>query len=259
MAGAHTHQADIDAYAQLHSPIHRWDTRWKIGGLLALIVAFATIQDWRMLPLLLGITAVLYTASGIPWHALRRRLAVPGAVIAAIVIFLPFISGQTTLAALGPIRIYQEGVELSLLIAVRLICIVTLAFIMFGTDTFVRTILALRALRFPDIMADMVLLTYRYLHEISAFFAQMQLAARLRGFQGRTFSRQNIGVLAALVGHLFIRSYEKSERVYKAMVLRGYGAGQVQRDLFQATAADYGKTAVSVLLALTLLLMDWLI
>lgn len=259
MAGGHTHQADIDAYAHMQSPIHQWDTRWKIVGLLGLITAFAVVQDWRFLPLMLLITGLIYAASRMPWHALRHRLTIPGYVVAAIVIFLPFISGQTVLATLGPINIYQEGVALSLLIAVRLLCIVTLAFVMFGTDTFVRTVFALRALRFPDIMADMVLLTYRYLYEIGAFFAQMRLAARLRGFQGSVFSRQSIKVLAALVGHLFIRSYEKSERVYKAMVLRGYGSGDVRRDIFHSGAADYVKTAAALFLALSLILMDQLL
>lgn len=259
MAGGHTHQIDIDAYAQMQSPIHQWDTRWKIVGLLGLIVSFAVVQDWRFLPLLLLVTGIIFAASGIPWHALRHRLKVPGYVVAAIVVFLPFISGQTVLATVGPINVYQEGVALSLLIAVRLLCIVTLAFVMFGTDTFVRTILALRALRFPDIMADMVLLTYRYLYEIGAFFAQMQLAARLRGFEGGVFSRKNIGVLAALVGHLFIRSYEKSERVYKAMVLRGYGSGGVRQGIFKAERMDYLKTAVALLIALSLILMDQLL
>ncbi|HSH05706.1 MAG TPA: cobalt ECF transporter T component CbiQ [Anaerolineae bacterium] len=256
----HNHTPDIDAYARLDSPIHRWDTRFKLLGLLALIVAFASVQDYRLLPLLVTITAVIYTLARLPWAALRLRLRFPSYVVAALVIFLPFITGQTILLTLGPLTIRQEGLTLGLLIAGRLFCIVTIAFIMFGTDTFIRTIAALRALRFPDIMADMVLLTYRYLFEITAFFDQMQTAARLRGFQGGAFSLNNISTTAALVGHLFIRSYEKSERVYKAMVLRGYGADTaIRRDYFQATWVDYGKTAVMLIIAITILIIDKLI
>ena len=87
----------------------------------------------------------------------------------------------------------------------------------------------------------------------------MQTAARIRGFQGRTFSLKNVGTLAALVGHLFIRSYEKSERVYKAMVLRGYGSAGVRQGEFVATSLDYGKTIVCVLAAVLLLVGDRLI
>ena len=168
MAGGHNHHGDIDAFAGLESPIHRWDSRLKIVGLLALIVAFASVRDWRTLPVLIIVTVVIYAMSGMPWHVLRHRLAVPGYVILALIIFLPFVSGETVLASLGPIRLRCEGLTLALLIAGRLFCIVTLAFVMFGTDSFIRTIAALRALRLPDIMADMVLLTYRYLNEINA-------------------------------------------------------------------------------------------
>ncbi|MEM7335066.1 MAG: cobalt ECF transporter T component CbiQ [Chloroflexota bacterium] len=259
MAAGHSHGIEIDAFAGLDSPIHRWDGRFKIAGLLGLIVAFASVQTIRSLPFLILITVTIYALSHLPWHILRHRLAIPGLVVSALVIFLPFISGETVLFSAGPIQIRQEGLFLALLIAGRLFCIVTLAFVMFGTDTFVRTIHALRALKFPDIMADMVILTYRYLFEISAFFAQMQTAARLRGFQGNTFSMSNIGTLASLIGHLFIRSYEKSERVYKAMVLRGYGYQAVRQDLFAATRDDVLKTAVCLLIAILLIASDYLI
>lgn len=259
MASGHSHHGDIDAFAHLHSPIHQWDSRFKLVGLLALIVAFASVRDWRTLPFMIAITLLIYAQSQMPWHVLRHRLAVPGYVISALIIFLPFISGSTVLASLGFLTVRQEGLELALLIAVRLFCIVTLAFVMFGTDTFIRTIAAMRALRFPDIMADMVLLTYRYLFEISDLFAQMQTAARIRGFQGSAFSLANIGTLAALVGHMFIRSYEKSERVYKAMVLRGYGATAVRRDQFATTRRDYIKTSVCIVVAILLLVGERLL
>ena len=259
MAAGHSHHADIDAYAGLDSPVHRWDSRFKILGLLALIVAFASVRSIKSLPILIPLTLLIYGSSRIPWHVLRHRLAIPGYVIIALVIFLPFISGDIVLLTLGPLQLRQEGLFLGLLIAGRLFCIVTLAFVMFGTDTFIRTISALRALHFPDIMADMVLLTYRYLFEISSFFSQMQTAARVRGFQGRTFSLKNLGTLASLVGHMFIRSYEKSERVYKAMVLRGYGAGALRQDIFRALPADYLKTTLCLATAILLLLRDRLL
>ena len=257
----HTHShghtgRDIDAYAGLKSPVHRWVTPLKMVGLLALIIAFASIQDWRSLPAVLILTVIIYSLTRIPWSVLRQRLTVPGYVIAAIVIFLPFISGSTVLAAWGPLTVRAEGLALAALIAGRLAAIVTLAFVMFGTDAFIRSISALRTLRFPDIMADMVLLTYRYLYEIGGMFSQMQTSARLRGFEGGLFSLGNVGTLAALVGHLFIRSYEKSERVYRAMVLRGYGVGGVRRDQFVFATADYWKTAVCVVAAIVLIIID---
>ena len=133
----------------------------------------------------------------------------------------------------------------------------TLAFVMLDTDTFYRTIEALRALRFPDLMADMVLLTYRYLFVVGDFFGRMQTAARLRGFQGKLLSVRALSTLAALTGHMLIRSYEQSERVYKAMVLRGYGNTDIRPKLFQATRTDQRKLLGAIFVALSIIVIQF--
>ena len=69
----------------------------------------------------------------------------------------------------------------------------------------------------------MTLLAYRYLEELGNMLTTMQRAIRLRGFQYKKFSRRNLRILAQLTGSLLIRSYERSNRVYQAMILRGYG------------------------------------
>jgi cobalt/nickel transport system permease protein len=88
----------------------------------------------------------------------------------------------------------------------------------------------MRRLGLPVILADMTLLAYRYLYEIADTLATMQQAMRLRGFgQARQrwlrINGQAMQQRAMLAGNLLIRSYEQSERVYKAMRLRGYGYG----------------------------------
>ena len=257
MAGGHLHFNSIDTYAKLNSPIHAWDTRYKIGGLLSLIIAFALVQDWQLLPLLVILTLAIYQASKLPWHMLRHRLTIPGAFIGMLVLFMPFVAGETILTSVGPLDIRREGLELAGLVAVRFFCIVTLAFVMLDTDTFYRTIEALRALRFPDLMADMVLLTYRYLFVVGDFFGRMQTAARLRGFQGNFLSLGTLNTLAALIGHMLIRSYEQSERVYKAMVLRGYGNVEIRPKLFHATRTDQLKLLAANTLALTIIVIQF--
>jgi cobalt/nickel transport system permease protein len=61
-------------------------------------------------------------------------------------------------------------------------------------------------------------------------FATMQQAMRLRGFRSHSrskwFRRSDLQQFATLTGTLLIRSYEQSERVYKAMQLRGYGSSK---------------------------------
>ena len=246
-------QLGLDRYATLDSPLHRWEPRTKLTGLLALIFAFSAVRDWRLLPLMYAITIVIFGLSKLPGHFLRSRLKLPGYFIASIVLLLPFISGSTELLRLGPLALRAEGLLTALLIASRFVCIITVALVLFGTASFLTTIKALRALGLSEILADMILLTYRYLFEMADTLASMRTAIRLRGFDGHKLSRANLRTLASLIGSLLVRSYEQAEQVYKAMVLRGYGAGKIASDVFVTGAKDVSMCAVSIGLAITLL------
>lgn len=221
--------ASLDTYTQLQSPIHRWNPRWKIISLLGLMFAFASVQQRSLLLPMLGITVLLYGLSQLPLTFLIQRLRYPGLFILAVVIVLPLASGDTVLWQWGWLTLRQEGVEAMTLILCRFLSILTIGFILLGTTSFLVIIKAMRSLGLPTILTDMTLLSYRYLYEIADTLATMQQSMRLRGFGHR---RQRwlrldwpmLGQLATLTGTLLIRSYERSERIYKAMRLRGYGA-----------------------------------
>ena len=72
---------------------------------------------------------------------------------------------------------------------------------------------------------------------------------RLRGFHERRFSRHGLGILAWLGGSILVRSYERSEWVYKAMILRGYGNAGRQQDEFRASSRDVIALGVTLLVA----------
>ncbi len=218
-----------DAYVQGTSMVHRWPPRLKLVGLGALMFAFATVQQMVLLLPIAAIAAGLYGLSGLPLSLLSHRLRYPGLFIAAVVVLLPFTSGDTVIAQWGWLALRQEGLEAAGLIVVRFVSILTLGFILLGTTPFLTIIQAMRGLGLPKILADMTLLAYRYLYEIAENLATMQQSMALRGFghQPRRWgvSRRTVQQLAMLVGSLLLRSYEQSERVYKAMRLRGYGYG----------------------------------
>ncbi|NEP42619.1 MAG: cobalt ECF transporter T component CbiQ, partial [Okeania sp. SIO2H7] len=213
----------LDEYAHLNSPIHRWEPRYKLIGLIALIFAFASVRDWHLIPAMLLVTGILYAFSKLPLSFLWKRLRYPGFLLLGIVLFLPFVSGKTIIWQLGFLTLRREGFLASLLIASRFLAIMTTGFVLFGTSSFLTTIKAMRRLGLSPILADIILLSYRYLFEISRQLRMMQKASKLRGFEPRKFSRRNLSVYAALTGSLLVRSYEDSKQIYKAMQLRGYG------------------------------------
>ncbi len=242
--------AHLDTYVPGESVIHGWSPRLKLISLLVLMFACATVQHLPLVPWMLGLVALLYGLSGLPLSFLRQRLSYPGLFILAVVILLPLTVGDTVLGQWGWLALRQEGLQATVLIVSRFLSILTLGFILLGTTPFLTLLQAMRSLGLPPILADMTLLTYRYLHEIGAMLMTMQQAMRLRGFgqQRQRWLRiegQTMQQLAMLTGNLLIRSYEQSERIYKAMRLRGYGHGATPLPLpplRQASALSWGLT-----------------
>lgn len=249
----------LDEYAHLNSLLHRWDPRYKLAGLIVLIFAFSFVQDLRLLPAMLVITFGLYGASRMPLSFLLTRLRTPSFFVAIVAILLPFLSGTTVIARIGPLTLRQEGILAMGLIIVRFVSILTISLVLFGTAPFLTTIKAMRALGLPPILADMTLLAYRYLYEIGDDLKTMQRAMGLRGFRARQLSGRVLDVLASLAGTMLVRSYEQSERVYRAMILRGYGRLPRPRDQFQAHPGDVAGLGGVFLVAAGLFAVEFLL
>lgn len=217
----------IDDYANLSSSLHRWDPRLKFIGFFILIFAIAFIQNIQLMPFVLLVSIVYFLLSKIPFSFLITRLRYPGIFLLMVAIIFPFFSGLTVLYQIGFVKIYSEGLIAFLLIASKFVSIMIFAVLLFGTSSVLSTIRALQQLRFPHILVDMLLMTYRYLFEISNDFRKMQLAMRMKNFHATHLNFHTLNQLAALAGTMLIRSYEKSEKIYKAMILRGYASQEV--------------------------------
>lgn len=250
----------IDEYAHLDSPFHHWELRSKLIGFLVLIFAVSFVSQPLMLAAAAVISLSVFIVSGLPWSFLLRRLRYPSFFLLALLLIIPFVTGQTIVMSLGPLDLRQEGIAAVAVIAARFLSILVLGIVLFGTAPFLDTIRSMRALGLPPIMADMVLLTFRYLHEIGSDLEKMQTAAGLRGFRFHPFNLKELSVPAWLSGSLIVRSYERSEWVYKAMLLRGYGcSGADRRSDFIITGEDMFRITVFGLLAAVLVAGDtWL-
>jgi cobalt/nickel transport system permease protein len=250
----------IDEYAGLDSPLHRWDARYKLVGLLILVFAFSFVRDLRVLLAIALITAAIYIISGLPARFILRWLRFPSLIILVIVLTLPFLSGETVIASIGPLAVRQEGLLAALLIAVRFACIVTVGITLFATTSLLNSIKAMRALGLPLIMADMALLAFRYLNELGQDLSRMLTSMKLRGFRQRTLSPGGLKTFAWLSGSLLVRSYERSEWVYKAMILRGYGQSSSRpQGEFQAHPVDGFILGAVVIIAAALVTADILL
>jgi len=239
----------LDQYVHLASPLHRWEPRCKLIGLMALIFAFSFVGNLSILPAMVAVTAAVFTVSKLPVSYVLTRLRYPGFFILALILILPFVSGHTVVFSMGPLDLRQEGLISVLSIATRFLSILTIGLVLFGTTPFLTTIKSMRALGLPSILADMAFLFFRYLFEISDDLRRMQTAIRLRGLGVRRFSIHGLRILAWLGGSILVRSYERADRVYKAMILRGYGhTGRSQYDI-RASSRDLVALGIILVIA----------
>lgn len=247
---------ELDEFAHLTSPIHRWDVRCKLVGLMVLIFAFSFTIDLRLLPAMLAVTVAVYALSRLPAAFMWRRMRYPGFFLLMLALILP-LTGQTILFHIGPLAVYQEGLLHVLLIAAKFFCILTVSLVLFGTARFMTTVKAMRSLGLPEALVDMVLFSYRYIFKIGGDFQRMQTATTLRGFRSR--GPRAMGTLASLAGSLLVRSYEQTDRVYKAMILRGYGEPARVVDEFHAERRDRVALALALIAAASFVLAEiWL-
>ena len=172
----------------------------------------------------------------------------PSVFLLAIVIILILMSEGDVVASLGPFDLHEDGLYSALLIAIRFVSILTVVLVLFGSSPFLKTIKAMRALRLPAILADMVLLTFRYLNELGDDLRRMRVSMRMRGFRSKHFSIRGLRTLAWVGGSLLVHSYERADTVYKAMILRGYGNTPRPKAEFKSTLGDW--LAFAALLAI---------
>jgi cobalt/nickel transport system permease protein len=246
---------DIDRYASVASPIQRWDPRVKTAALGVLIVTIALLKTIPMAAAALVIGAAIVLISALPLHFVSHGLSFILVFLVPFFLILPFsYPGQAAFHVLG-LPFAWEGLRLAALIFMKALAIVLITFSAFGSSRFDVSMLALQRLKCPKVIVQMLLFTYRYTFVFLDEMRRMYTAMRARGFIERT-DRRTLRVLGHFVGTLLVHSFERTERVYKAMLSKGYQGELHSMVEFQSNGVDFIKAAVVLALVVALLIGD---
>ena len=251
MGAGHAHRL----YRRGDSPVHRLPAHCKIIAALAFVLAVVSTPReavWAFGLYALLLAGVAVAARVPPGHLLARMLVeVP---FVAFAVLLPFV-------AEGP-RVHALGTELSepgLWGAWNVLAKGTLgvaASVLLASTTELRALLlGLQRLRMPPLLVEIASFMLRYADVITDEMRRMRIARASRGFTAR--GPRQWGVLAKSAGALFIRSYERGERVHLAMVSRGYTGSMPVLDEAAATRAQWSSAAALPLAALAVCLLGW--
>ena len=163
-----------------------------------------------------------------PFRTARRALFALPFVLAALPLVFTRTGDPLGSFALGPLTltVSGDGLQMFTTIALKSWVSVQAALLLAFTTPFHELVEGLRLLRLPAIMVSIISFMYRYLGVLSAEATRM---ARARGARSASVGGRSGGTLAwrakvtgSMVGSLFLRSYERSERIYAAMQARGF-------------------------------------
>ena len=208
--------------------LHRLDARVKLVVALILIAGIVFTPEHARLayPLLWTLLGVIAALSGLnAWRIARMGgMALPFTLAAATLLFT--LPGQP-LVSLAGLTITDAGLSRFLSIVIKSWLAVQVTLILSMTTAFADLLWAFRCLRVPSALVEIISFMYRYLFTLQD---EAQHLIRARAARSGTITGKKSGgslvwrahVTGSMIGSLLLRSYERSERVYAAMLARGY-------------------------------------
>ena len=203
-----------------HSPIHRAAPQVKLLALVGfMLLVVATPRDWFWAfgvwaAILLGVIVV----SRVPFRYLAKRLVIEVPFV-LFAILVPFVATGPQVEVLG-VSVSSTGLLAAWGLLVKGTLGVLASLTLAATTEPVDVLRGLERLRMPDLIVQIMGFMIRYLDVVTAEMGRMLVAMRSRGCDPK--SPRHWPVLARSLGALFIRSYERGERVHLAMLARGY-------------------------------------
>jgi cobalt/nickel transport system permease protein len=204
------------------SPVHRLDPRAKVLGLVTVtLVAVTTpLEAWPVFAVCASVlTAVAVSARIAPRDVWRRaRFVLPLVLLAGLL--LPFVRHGGEDHSFGPFIVHQQGLEVFALVAIKATIGTISAVLLGATTTFPAVLRGLEAMRVPRLLVLTASFMYRYLFVIVEETGRMRSALAARAYRPRT--ALHAGALGRMATAMFLRTYSRGERVYHAMLARGY-------------------------------------
>jgi cobalt/nickel transport system permease protein len=210
-----------EKYSSLNGIIQNIDSRVKIFSFITLVLMAILARSIITLMILMTVTFLLSIISKIPLKFFVIRTSFIPLLVTVIALPLLFITPGNPIFTLNSISITIEGIYKALFFTLRVWTCANSLILLTLTTRFSSIINAMEKLKIPKIFTMMISITYRFIF-LSINEAYRMLLAK----ESRTIKKESrlkaMKSLASMIGTLFIRSYERGERVYLAMMARDY-------------------------------------
>ncbi|MEV6493084.1 cobalt ECF transporter T component CbiQ [Actinoplanes sp. NPDC051633] len=241
MGAGHAHPLHLDH----DSPLHRLPPEVKIAATL-LFTIIVVVTPREHFAAFAGFAALIVLVAALArvrpgWLAKRATIELPFVLLA---VFLPFAGHGERIVWLG-MSLSVDGLYGAWNIVAKGTLGVLASLLLAATTSMRDLILGLDRLRVPSVFTQIATFMLRYLDILADDARRMRIARLSRGYDPRFLWQ--VKAFAVGVGALFLRAFERGERVYLAMRSRGY-TGRLPRTGQQPASA--GQWAASALLPL---------
>jgi cobalt/nickel transport system permease protein len=209
---------------------------WAFGAHAALLVAAAA-------------------AGRLPPGFLLRRLLIEVPFL-LFALFLPFLGRGERLDVIG-LSLSREGLWAAWNIFAKATLGAAASVILAATTRVPDLLKGFGRLRFPRVLVAMMGFMVRYLEVVIGERGRMRTALRSRAYQPRWAGETR--ALAAVAGTLFVRSYERGERVSLAMQARGYRGVMPELEAAAAPAGQWLAALAVVAAAVVVAALGWVL
>lgn len=227
----------FETFALGDSFIHRIDPRIRFVCALLLVFTLALIQNFWLAAAGLFLGAILTIMAALPMFKVVGRLAALNGFMLIVWVLLPFSVPGEVLFRLGPFVATWQGFCLTLLITVKSNAIILTSLALVCTMRVITLARVLEALHFPGKICQILFFSLRYFQVIHSEYHRLYDAMTVRAFSPRT-NLHTFKTYGYLISMLLVRSLNRGQRVYEAMLCRGYSGHFPALRQFQIKHSD---------------------
>lgn len=244
-----------------NSLLHRWDVRCKIVTIFVYSFMITAIKQMTPALVAIGLSCLVMMVARVSMaKVLMRLLAIVGFITMFLLVMpftVPLHAGDTVIVfdGLNWLHFSLRGFVLAATIAAKAVAITLLMEPLLATAPLPVTLQGLSRLGVPDMAGQMVLLSYRYLNVFRHEARRMSTGMQVRGFRKRT-GMATIQAMANFLGMLFVRSFERTERVFDAMRARGYNGRFPEQVELRLRTMDLVGAGLWLIVGVALLVFD---
>jgi cobalt/nickel transport system permease protein len=211
----------LEEFAEGKSFFHKLDPRVKFLTFIPYIMVIAIANGLRIPVMALILSFIMAVIAELNKKKLLNRLIVVNIFVFILWLFIPFSYPGEEFFRIGPLIASKEGFLYVLSITMKTNAIVLATIAILGTSEIFSLAHAFVHLKVPSKLVHLFFFFYRYISVLHEEYTRLKRAMIIRSFKPGT-NIHTYKSYAYLVGMLIVSSYERSQRIYSAMLCRGF-------------------------------------